>query len=568
MPSFDKQPFSAQDSEVPSDIFNLSPFPIAVAGDGAVFRGFTRLFCRPDFTEGVPNARITALLDVDRASCMGVPCLQDIPIYHTVSELFVTHPDLQMVIDLSDGNKHLTLLKQQAPASCSVLAQEGAILLQQILASDHICHSCIKELRRAQDLFSTLIDQVDEDILLLDADGTIMDMNAVALQRLGGEKREHIGKTCHELNEKGFACTNDRSSCPLKETLATGNRADRTQSRVLENGKMQYLRIYTYPVFGTDGRISHIIELRRDITNRTHMEQKLQQAEKMAAIGELATYIAHEIRNPLFAIGGFANSLLRSPKLDESLHSKAEVILAESKRLDKILKTTLNFARPTAQGTDGVDLNGITAETLQLMRLGCEKRGITANVELAEDLAMAIGNPDMLKQCLINLVKNAMEAMEQGGHLDVRTGMTQTHVFVTVQDTGHGIPAENRDNVFSPFFSTKGEGAGLGLAMTKKIIDEMGGYVELLSQENLGTTITLFLLPLPAVDESVPDMHIPVKDFSDAVICGPNGDSPTADCMKNNTAMNFSGTPSHDSNDSQAPKDSTDGSDNSTGNAE
>jgi signal transduction histidine kinase len=148
-----------------------------------------------------------------------------------------------------------------------------------------------------------------------------------------------------------------------------------------------------------------------------------------------------------------------------------------------------------------VDLNLVTAETLQLMRIGCEERGLQFTVNLAPSIAVAKGNAGMIKQCLINLVKNSLEAMKEGGKLTVVTGMTQTHVFVTVQDTGYGIPDALREKVFSPFFSTKDKGAGLGLAMTKKIVEEMGGYVELVSKEGEGTTISLYLLPTLAVED-------------------------------------------------------------------
>jgi signal transduction histidine kinase len=137
-----------------------------------------------------------------------------------------------------------------------------------------------------------------------------------------------------------------------------------------------------------------------------------------------------------------------------------------------------------------------------LMRLNDEKRSITTGVDLTEPLPLARGDADMTKQCLINLVKNAQEAMPRGGSLTVRTGMKQRGIFIQVEDTGTGIPEEIRENVFSPFFSTKDKGAGLGLAMTKKLIEEMGGAVELQTAEGKGTSVTLFLQPLLTVDDA------------------------------------------------------------------
>ena len=387
------------------------------------------------------------------------------------------------------------------PIAGALLDAGGALWVWEMLASEKLCSTCNLHLREARDLFATLIDQVDEDILLLDTEGRIVDLNRNILQRKGGTKDDWIGTCCWQLDGASFCCPPEHGGCTFRETVSTGHKAERIHTRVNDDGRVQYFRVYTYPVTDDAGRLTRVIEMRRDITNRTNMEIRLQQAEKMAAIGELSTYVAHEIRNPLFAIGGFANSLLRS-SLDEAARGKVQVILEESRRLDTILKSILNFARPTSPRTGEVDLNLLARQTMELMSLGFDQRRITVEMELAADIPKAHGDGEMLKQCLINLVKNAQEAMPAGGRLTVRTGMNQQHVYVAVADTGVGIPPELHDKIFSPFFSTKEKGAGIGLAMSRKIIEEMGGRVDLQSQVGKGTTITLYLLPLLAVPQS------------------------------------------------------------------
>ena len=253
-----------------------------------------------------------------------------------------------------------------------------------------------------------------------------------------------------------------------------------------------------YPIFDSQGRLTHVAEMRRDVTNRTRMEQRLQQSERLASIGELSTYLAHEIRNPLFAISGFANSLMRNESMDDNAREKAGIILQESKRLDGILTSILNFARPTegAGGADGeVDVNELVRETMNVMTLDCEKLCIVPRVELGEGLPLGKGDPELLKQALINLVKNAKEAMPSGGTLAIRTGLKRGRVTLAVEDTGIGIAANNLPKVFNPFFSTKDKGAGLGLAMIKKIFDDLGGDVHIESVEGRGTTVTLAMPP-------------------------------------------------------------------------
>jgi len=237
------------------------------------------------------------------------------------------------------------------------------------------------------------------------------------------------------------------------------------------------------------------------------LENELHSNEKLVSMGRVIASIAHEIRNPLFAIGGFANSLLRLPTLDETARGKVQVILEESRRLDNILRSILNFARPTTSKAGKADLNGVVRQTLELMAFGFDTRRITSELALAADLPRVRGDAELIKQCLINLVKNAQEAMPGGGVLTVRTGMTHSHVFVTVEDSGEGIPAEMHERIFSPFFSTKEKGAGIGLAMTRKIVEDMGGKVDLVSHVGKGTRITLFLPPVLAVPEGETPPH-------------------------------------------------------------
>jgi signal transduction histidine kinase len=223
------------------------------------------------------------------------------------------------------------------------------------------------------------------------------------------------------------------------------------------------------------------------------MEKQLQQSEKMAALGELAAYIAHEIRNPLVSIGGFAGSLLKNDTLSESVQKKIRIILDESKRLDTILRGILNFSRPTPQKQDAVDVNRIVEETMQVMGMGCEKQGVRLKMELTRDLPSVHGRGEAVKQCLINVVKNGIESMTKGGELTVSTRDDDTYVSIEVTDTGTGIDEKDMEHIFSPFFSTKETGSGLGLAMTKKIIEEMGGSVEVYSRKGQGTTMALLL---------------------------------------------------------------------------
>lgn len=482
---------------------------VAIAGTGKAFHPVLNLLRRSDFTEAFPWVKLVAALLDPAEDLPPLPQAEGIARFTSADAMFAAHPSLRMVLDLSDTSTHLPHLRATAPAGVSLLGADAAMAFHDILASEQLCTTCNLRLEKARGLFATLIDQVDEDILLLDTEGHILDMNRNLLLRKGGTKEDWLGLCCRELDGEGFCCPADRGGCPIHQTLTTARKAERIHTRVDASGRALYYRIYTYPVTDNQGRITSVIEIRRDITSRTNMELRLQQSEKLAAIGELATYIAHEIRNPLFAIGGFANSLLRAPSLDETARGKVQIILEESRRLDNILKSILNFARPTNAKSGTTDVNLLSRQTLELMAFGFDARAITMHLDLAPELPRVQGDSELLKQCLINMVKNAQEAMPNGGTLTVRTGMTQTHVYVTVEDTGIGIPVDMHDKIFNPFFSTKEKGAGIGLAMTRKIVEDLGGWVDLASQVGKGTTLTLHLQPVLAVDDLPPQHHAP-----------------------------------------------------------
>ncbi len=476
-------------------------FLFGAVGPADSLREFIEILSRPAFAEAFPEARLVGVVVLDAAHLPEIVPL-GAQLFES-SEALIRHaPNLDFLLDFSGEPEVARTLRTLLPADASLLRTKQARLLYELVLSKGRQAKCELDLLYSRSLFSTIFNEVEEDIILLDLEGQILDMNRNAYERKGKTKDEYLHTGCWELEGLQFCCENADASCPFKDSVLKGKKAESVHTFVDEDGRMRYFRVYTYPVFDADKKLTNILEIRRDITHRTNIELRLQQSEKMAAIGELSTYIAHEIRNPLFAIGGFANSLLRSKNLAETDREKVSIILEESKRLDKILKSTLNFAKPTDAKEGKIDLNKIVQESMDLLSFGFETKNIHPHADLAPNIAYVKGDPDLLKQCLINLVKNASEAMDSGGDLYVRTRMGQVHVLLEIQDTGCGIPPEIRNKVFNPFFSTKEKGAGLGLAMTKKIIEEMGGAVELNSQTGVGTTISLLLLPVLAVDDN------------------------------------------------------------------
>jgi PAS domain S-box-containing protein len=341
------------------------------------------------------------------------------------------------------------------------------------------------------------MDQLEGDIIVLDSDGVILDMGRQALESRGLEFSDVIGKKCRYMARTTQLCCAKAEDCPFLEAKRTGKRAAHVFTRMLNDGRVRYIRGVCYPVFDAAGEADIFLYVGRDVTAEQQLEKHHRQTEKMAVIGELCMYMAHEIRNPLFSIGGFANALLRNASLNDLAREKARIIYDESRRLDVILTNMLNFARPTLQPIAAFDAAATARQTIELLTLGCTERNINAILEVEPQLPEAGGNAENLKQSLINIVKNALEAMPDGGILTLSLKRNQDYVQIDVSDTGIGIPEDKLSQVFNPFFTTKQSGAGLGLAMARKVIEEMKGSITLESVRGCGTCVSI-MLPVAA----------------------------------------------------------------------
>lgn len=468
---------------------------VAVAGSGPEFEKLLTLLSGGISAEVAAELKLVAAVpeNGDGDGLAGRhPALRVVP---SLSALARELPDLDILFALGSSDI-FERARALAPNKTLVFGPAESVFFLTLFDPERLCLSCRLDLSRTRTLFETVMDEVQEDLILVDAKARIVDVNKRVWESRGRTREEFLTRHLWEVFEgHDQLCAGPDSDCPTLRTLRSGQKSEAVHSYVDDQGRLHYHRVAAYPIVDSQGTLTHVAEMRRDVTNRTRMEQRLQQSERLASIGELSTYLAHEIRNPLFAISGFANSLMRNESLDESAREKAGIILQESKRLDGILTSILNFARPTEGEGGEVDVNEIVRETMNVMTLDCEKLCIVPRMELGEGLPLGKGDPELLKQSLINLVKNAKEAMPTGGDLIIRTGLSRGRVTLAVQDTGVGIAANNLPKVFNPFFSTKDKGAGLGLAMIKKIIDDLGGDVHIESVEGKGTTVTLAMPP-------------------------------------------------------------------------
>ncbi len=473
-------------------------YRIGLIGDKSSLVPFWELFASLGNERVMGQLGIRALALHSEATGSDFGSTLELPVHPDWRAMLAAHPDLNLIIETTGREALLGELRRELPTSITLVERGAASFFLRLLSSDQMWVACKMDLLHTQTLLKGIIDQLKEEIVLVDAQGLVLDCNKAVQEASGKAKADITGRPLRDFFPLPEGQPADDAPAPLERALATGQAAEATLAHLDAEGRLHYTREYVYPIQDEGGRPASYLCIRRDITSRTQMEQRLQQSERLASIGELSTYIAHEIRNPLFAIGGFANQLLRNVS-EPSAREKIEIIIEESKRLDSILKSILTFARPVETSSGLADLNRIVRDTMELMGLACEGQSIEPVLGLTEDLPLVKADPELVKQCLINLVKNAVEAMPKGGLLAVRTGLNGSRVILEVEDTGQGISPEIRDKVFSPFFSTKGRGSGLGLAMVKKTMDDLGGTVELASVPGEGTRVDLFLPPQLAV---------------------------------------------------------------------
>ncbi len=237
--------------------------------------------------------------------------------------------------------------------------------------------------------------------------------------------------------------------------------------------------------------------LRQKVARKTaeleSAQKKLLHAERLTAVGQGVVRVSHEIKNPLMVIGGFARQVARKIQGDDPSVKKLNLIVEEVQRLEKLLTEVRDFTRVREPALQEGDINRVVQAVADLMESTLSSAGIKLELQLGPDPGLSRFDPDQIKQVLINLVKNAMEATPQGGRITIRTRGERQGIVVEVKDTGLGITPEHLNEIFNPFFTTKEKGTGLGLAVSLKILNDHNGELQVSSQVGQGSVFTVRL---------------------------------------------------------------------------
>jgi signal transduction histidine kinase len=223
--------------------------------------------------------------------------------------------------------------------------------------------------------------------------------------------------------------------------------------------------------------------------------EKLVKAESLAAMGRAISGVAHDMKTPLIAIGGFTQLVKKKLGRDDPSRQKLDIVIQETQRLENMVKEMLDFSRPLELDLETEDMNKVVRDSLAVVEETAGKYKVTIKEELGQNLPAIPLDVGRLKQVVINLVVNAVQASPEGETVVVSTSRIEDHVAFGVTDCGCGIPYERREEIFNPFFSTKKEGTGLGLPIVKKIVEAHGGNLEFLDNPEGGVTFKV-LIPI------------------------------------------------------------------------
>ena len=358
------------------------------------------------------------------------------------------------------------------------------------------------DLRNLRTLHQDIVENIPSGVVTLDLEGKIVSFNRGA--------QKIIGVAVEQIRDKNWRETPFREIKELETFFSTSTSAFTGCSQELsirdKNGQPVPVGISLTPLKSSEGRLVGLVGIFQDLTERKKTEARLRQADRLATAGQLAAGLAHEVRNPLAAISGCIELIKEQGTARPQL---LDIVLREAERLKLVTGQFLDFAKPTLALQKRCNLGALVADAASLLEKSCDSaHPVILSIQQETEEVMVGGDPDQLKQALWNLGLNAIQAMQMGGRLSFvirRHGSENGNNWVEIEltDTGRGIPPEEVERIFDPFYTTRPGGTGLGLTIAQKIIDNLGGRIEVISREGGGSTFRVLLKQAPSEEHAV-----------------------------------------------------------------
>lgn len=369
-------------------------------------------------------------------------------------------------------------------------------LAEQLHVADQSLREKEQGLTRLQAFHENIVRSISSGVFTADASGALTSFNPAAQEVTGYSVGQILGRSWREI----FNCHPNESSDGDPAGVLPAMTRFEVECKAA-NGNRLVLGMTVSPLHEQD-QPHGLVGVFKDLTQIRDLEEEMRRKEWLANLGEMSAGMAHEIRNPLGALAGAMQMLRKDAVADVTNSRLMDIAIREATRLDAIITEFLQYARPPALDLAEHNINKILAETLDLVQHEARNRKqITIATALAADVLSAQVDQNQMRQVFWNLATNAFDAMPDGGQLTITTGSRHIDaggrkgdvVEIAFQDTGEGIASENLDKIFLPFFTTKREGSGLGLAAVHRIVDLHGGWIKVESQPRRGTRFVVCL---------------------------------------------------------------------------
>ncbi|WP_145410963.1 ATP-binding protein [Paenibacillus xylanexedens] len=408
---------------------------------------------------------------------------------------YITRP-IQLILgkvnDVVDGHFDFRL-KVKRKDELGQLANRINAMIRNLGHYTNRLKQMYEENRAVKEHLESIINQTADAIHITDLDGNVLRVNRAFEQLYGWRSREVEGRTLKIIPPEAEEERREQHAQLIEGMSITSNET----TWMKKDGTRVEVSVSTAPVRDEEGEITALISVSRDITSRNRMEELLRRSEKLTTVGQLAAGVAHEIRNPLTTLRGFLQLQQQTNKLN---HRHLDLMLSELDRINLIVGEFLILAKPQAVHFQDRDIRFILGDVISLLDSQAHLHGVEFVLSASSDSAMVHCEENQLKQVFINLLKNGMEAMPNGGSIRIRLHHEEelNRVRIEIKDEGIGIPEEMMPKLGEPFFTNKESGTGLGLMVSQRIIQSHKGMMDIRSVMNKGTTV---IIDLPASDK-------------------------------------------------------------------
>ena len=350
------------------------------------------------------------------------------------------------------------------------------------------------ELMQSRNTLRAMFDSIPTSIYIVDGKYKIVAINNSRSIRAEQKPSSLVGHICYEvLYNHSQPC----QGCRVNETFLSKKSTIRTDRQWIKNDQITDWEISTYAILDESDEPAQVIIFEQDVTQEKRLEANLIQSEKLAAVGQLAAGVAHEINNPLSAVIANAQLLRRDLPVDSiDARESVELIEIAGLRASQVVRNLMGFARKEQYDFVAIDLNETVLNALSLVKHELASRSMEITTNLQEDLPMIHASKDHLQSVWINIILNALDSMESGkGLIQISTTYLDDEFKVRFSDNGAGIPPDKVTKIFEPFFTTKdpGRGTGLGLSICHRIVKQHGGFIQVDSLTGTGTSFTISL---------------------------------------------------------------------------